>query len=156
MVEGKEFLVAELSDMVWPEQLVVPAKRFRLFIAADAAIISNQMIETFSQSALEHGMVCCCCWGPDCERVHDCVDVPIVKDENGENKFRGPNPNDVIMTSWYTRDSLKEALWAFVHVNTPSDGLAVGSEYWLAVVVKNSDWAKTARNYLRRSKYVSD
>lgn len=148
MVEGKEFCVLELDDLAWPDQLILPTTRFRLLIAADISEITNEAMDAFALSALENGMAYCCCWGPDCEKSHDIVDATIIKDETRGKRFRGPNPKDVILTTWHKNESLEETLEFFATLTNPSDGLLPDSNFWLAIVINNRDWAATARKFL--------
>ena len=86
------------------------------------------------------GMVYCCTWGPECERVHDIIDEVRIQDELGPRQFAGPNANDVIMTTWHDDESLADAIDFFLICTCPSDGLAEGSDSWLAISVANSGW----------------
>jgi hypothetical protein len=76
------FAVMEISSLNWPSTSL-PSKRFRLFVAADARAVNTDEIARFATDALDSGMVYCCTWGPDCERLHDIVDEVVVEDEFG-------------------------------------------------------------------------
>jgi hypothetical protein len=72
-----------------------------LFLAVNATSINDDTLRKTAKSLLESGLAYFCVWGPDCERVHDQVDLERLPDEP---KGR------VVMTTWYARESLSEAL----------------------------------------------
>ena len=139
----------ELSSLIWPSDLVIPSRRFRLFVAADVSALRVEKISDFADRALENGMVYFSAWGPGCGKFHDIVDEITVDDELGDRKFVGPNDRDTIMTTWHERDMLDEALDFFVKFACPTDGFAPDSEYWLMVSVSNEKWARTIRQRLQ-------
>ena len=99
MEPEKRFAVVRVDYLKWPNELKLPSTRFRLFVAANTIELDTQVLSSFALSALDHGMVYFCSWGPDCERFHDIVDQVIVKDDLNEHKFSGPTSEDVIMTT---------------------------------------------------------
>jgi len=139
--------VLHLDSMVWPN-LDLPSKQFRLFIAADATKIHDDQIETFAEAALSTGMIYCCTWGPDCSRVHDLFDDVILADELGPGLYAPPTADDVIMTTWHERDSLKKAVWYFANCTFPTKSFEHESEFWLAIAIGNRRWAASIERYL--------
>ena len=148
MIETKEFAVIELKELIWPSELHLPSKRFRLFVAADTQKLSVGAISDFAEAALRNGMVYLCTWGVGCERLHDIVDEVLVEDDLGPGMFRGPSSSDTIMTTWHARDSLEEALDFLATCAYPSDGFVEGSDYRLVLSVGHADWASRAREFL--------
>jgi len=153
MQEGIDFAVVEVSELVWPASLNLPSKRFRLLIAADTANCTVDVISEFAESALIKGMVYFCAWGSGCSRFHDIVDEVIVGDELGAHRFAPPSSEDVIMTTWHDDESLEEALDFFTTCAFPTDGYAEHSGYRVVICLANSEWASTARKFLREADF---
>jgi hypothetical protein len=156
MVENKDFAVIELSDFRWPSSIYPPSRRFRLLVAADVTTLETDAISKFASAALNCGMVYFCAWGPDCERLHDLVDEVIVNDELGERRFTGPNANDVIFTTWHSKEGLSEALDFFITCAEPTEGFLADSSYRLVIVAGNSDWVATARKSLQTAQFSAE
>ncbi len=153
MEQEKRFAVIQVPGLSWPPTLKLPAKRFRLFVAANISGVNTQIVSDFALAALNHGMVYFCSWGPDCERFHDIVDEVILEDNLNEHKFSGPGNGDVIMTTWHAHDSLEEAIDFFATCAVPTDGFAPESGFRLVICVGNQDWAAGADKLLRHTKF---
>ncbi len=151
MLANDRFLVIECDALIWPSELRISSKRFRLFVAADASRASVKVLSAFAQAALKRGMVYFCAWGPDCQRFEDIVDEDVVGDELDEKLYVGPTQDDVIMTTSHKTDTLDHALDFFVNWAIPTDGFATDSDCWVAVAVDNPEWAKSIRQRLDQS-----
>ena len=81
MTSPERFVVIEIRSFRWPADLILPAKHFRLFVAADATNRPRERISRLAEEALIRGMVYCCAWGPGCERVQDIVDDVLAASE---------------------------------------------------------------------------
>ena len=147
--------VIGLESLQWPDALIVPSKRFRLFVAADVRSIDARTLADFGEMALKKGMVYFCAWGPDCERFHDILDKVIVADDLGEHLFAGPSPHDTIMTTWHDDETLEDAVEFFTAAACPTHGFIPDSEYWIAIFLKNHEWEATIREQLRRGGFSS-
>lgn len=154
MAPDQKFPVIEVPDLVWPPELEVPSKRFRLLVAADTTNLSTEAAADFALAALNHGMVYFCSWGPDCERFHDIVDDVILGDDLTQQKFSGPKAGDVIMTTWHADETLEEALDFFAMSAVPTEGFAAESDFRLVICVGNSDWAATANKFLGSGEFL--
>jgi hypothetical protein len=152
MIENKDFAVIQLPDLRWPSSIQLPSKRFRLLVAADVTNVDTDAISNFASAALNCGMVYFCAWGPDCERLHDIVDEIIVKDDLGERRFTGPTANDVIFTTWHSKESLREALDFFATCAEPTEGFLADSGFRLVICAGNPKWVATARKSLQVAK----
>ena len=68
-------------------------------------------------------------WGPECERVHDCFDIPYLK-----GNWTG-NPEDTcdttIMTTWHSDEPLSEALWFFANSAFPAQAFEKTCRQWV-------------------------
>jgi|GEM_PF-2428516 len=85
-----------------------------LFIAADAASMSNDDLDAIVTAALDSHCLFACTWGPGCERFHDCFDdhdVMRVLDSTPERP--------IVMTSWHDRESLADAVHFAMTGNCP-------------------------------------
>lgn len=97
-----------------PARLRLPRTRFVCLLAMDANPVSVNAIAETAEKLLNAGTAYFCCWGPDCERVHDIIDEVLVG--------RGVTPiawADV-MTTWH-KDSLQEAVEFFLWSAMPAD-----------------------------------
>jgi hypothetical protein len=152
----QRFEVLELPELKWPTSLLrLPCPRFRLFVAADVEDVTVETMSEFALTALQRGMVYLCAWGPGCELLHDITDEVRLEDDLGEGKFCGPTRKDIVMTAWHAHETLDEALDFFVTHAVPTEGFVPGSDFWLVVCVRNSDWAETARRTLQTAKFLA-
>jgi hypothetical protein len=104
-----------------------------LFIAADARDVSTDTIARVAEQLLVLGLIYVCCWGPDCERVHDIFDEVHVGDCSTEPTF-------TLMSTWHSDEPLEEAIWFFIESAFPLDTEMATTSY-LAITVGSSDWA---------------
>jgi len=153
MVAGRDFAVVELTSLIWPPSLSLPATRFRLLVAADMREAEDSAIAQFASAALSAGMVYFCAWGPECERFHDIVDSVLENDDKGARRYAGPRSDDVVMTTWHDDESLEEALDFFAICAVPTDGLTPDSNFRLVMCVDNPGWAATAAQFLRSAEF---
>jgi hypothetical protein len=151
MLAKGRVLVIECESLTWPSNFRVPSKRFRLFVAADVARSSIEVLSTFAEAALAQGMVYFCAWGPSCERLEEIVDEIVVGDGSDGAGYEGPTRNDVIMTTSHKTDTLDEALDFFAEWAIPTEGFAPDSDYWVAVTVGNSSWAASVSKRLQQT-----
>jgi hypothetical protein len=153
MKQEKPFAVIQVPNLSWPILLQIPSRRFRLFVAADVAGVTTQVLADFALAALNMGMVYFCSWGPDCERLHDIVDEVLIADDLTEQKFSGPGNGDVVVTTWHADETLEEALDFFATSAAPTDGFALDSDFRLVLCVGNSDWVATANMFLKSADF---
>ena len=134
---GRRYCVGTVSgfDDI-PLVLDSVSTNFCLFLAIDATSISNEAIRKAAKSLLERGLAYFCVWGPDCERVHDLLDLERMPEE--------PR-NRVVMTTWHSEESLSEGLCYFANCAEPTEGFAADCRDWIAVSVKNEAWSQQIR-----------
>lgn len=145
-MKSTKFSVVERNALGWPDEMVVPAKYFLLFVACDASKISGEQIASFANEALAKGLVYCCIWGPDCERFHDLVDSSHIKRGNSES----PTVHDTVITTWHENESLEEAVEFFVLHALPTPGYLSENLFGLALSVSNKDWSTRIRLQIER------
>jgi hypothetical protein len=121
--------ITSLDNM--PENLQLPSKRFVCLLAMDARGLGVNLISALAEKLLNAGCVYFCCWGPDCERVHDIVDDVIV------DKGVTPISWGHVMTTWHSNDSLQEAVEFFLWLAAPNTTHAAHCASALALRVGN-------------------
>jgi len=107
---------------------------FALFVAMNAQGVADNEVLRGAQQLFSKGLACLCAWGPDCERIHDLFDV-AARDIN--SKLSG---DDVIMTTWHSRESLEEALWFFVHTAFVTEKFEKTCKDWIIAPISNLEW----------------
>lgn len=143
MLREPQLAVRTIHDLTLPPDLRIPTKYFRLLLAADLNDIDNAQLVGFSRELLERGIVYFCAWGKDCERIHDCMDEVIVAKELASESCVTP------VTTWHGDESLEEATEFLRDFTKPYDEYESDSYFWLALALKNEDWAATMRSVLQ-------
>jgi hypothetical protein len=126
--------VADLATVV-----STTSQHFGLLIAFDARGVEWEAIESVAEKLIGKGLVYLCAWGPDCERVHDAFDDASVE-LNAE-----PTDDDVIMTTWHSKEGLTEALWFFVNSAYPARSYEHSCNDWVIAIVGNPQWEQIVR-----------
>ena len=76
-----------------------------LLVAADTRGAPTAALTRIAEALLATGVRYTCCWGPDCERFHDCFD--------DAGHLLGVS--NELMTTWHAKESLSDALFFAVH-----------------------------------------
>lgn len=93
-IHGRELLLTTLTDWRWADPKL---DRFVLFTGADATSASDTQIAGYAQAGVASGCAYVCCWGPDCERVHDAFDRAAA--------------DQTVYSIWHSDESLAEAMY---------------------------------------------
>ena len=109
------FLLGVPSVDAIPVRLPRAGHRFVCLLAMDARALSVDAISSMAKKLLDAGCVYFCCWGPDCERVHDVIDEVIVGEGVTPIAWSG------VMTTWHDKEPLKEAAEFFLWAAAPDD-----------------------------------
>src|SRR5262245_48968823 len=109
------FLLGSSSIEAVPKDFRLPSKRFVCLLAMDARRLPVDAIAGLGELLLNAGAAYFCCWGPDCERVHDVIDEVIVG--TGVTPIGWAD----VMTTWHAKDSLKAATEFFLWSAAPDD-----------------------------------
>jgi hypothetical protein len=128
------FLSVPQADL-FPKVISVPSKHFAVFLALDATGLDHIVISNIVRPLLRAGAVYFCCYGPDCDRVHDAIDWEVV-----DSNIAKEDDGSVIMTTGHERDSLIEALWFFVFNAFPADKYLDECKAGLAISCGNPAW----------------
>ena len=121
--------VPSIDDI--PARLRIPSKRFVCLLAMDARQMTVDAIGAMAKKLLDAGVAYFCCWGPDCERVHDIIDDVIVG--AGVTPIAWAD----VMTTWHNEDSLKEATEFFLWSASPDDVYLADCSAAVAIRVGN-------------------
>ena len=117
----------------FPESISIPSQNFAVFLALDATGLDHTLISSIALPLLRAGAVYFCCYGPDCERVHDIIDEEIFNLELEKD-------SSVIMTSWHDDETLLDALWFFVFNSFPDNKYFDTCKAGVAISCGNSAW----------------
>ena len=137
---AKDFYFCSSDSVEILSEKIDPTSRyFAFFVAMDARNIADDEIARAATKLLSRGLVFLSAWGPDCERVHDLFDQSAFEINE---KLTG---NDVIMTSWHSKESLLEALWFFVHCAHATESFAAQCSNWIIATIGNPEWEREIR-----------
>ena len=131
------FLMEAADAAALPSHFVVGSDYFVALVVTDATKIDTSAISRVARILLKAGCVYFCCWGPDCERVHDIIDGAYASD--------GTDIGDrasTIMTTWHNDESLEEATWFALNVAFPDDQFFDKTEAVVAVAIGSADWSR--------------
>jgi hypothetical protein len=105
-------------------------------LALDGSQVSDLEIQTFASALIQAGCSYFCCWGPDCERVHDLID--------SANLALAPD-GPWAETTWHDNEPLSEAIWFSFNSARPDPayedtthavvGISIGNEQWSSEIL---------------------
>ena len=123
-------------------QLRAPSEHFILCIACDALGIPRGDLVDFAAAFIRAGAAYVCCWGPDCERLHDCFDEAdaIVNGEASDSR--------VLMTTWHADESLEESLWYALNSTFPASHYQDRTKAVIIVSIGDHGWYERVTTYL--------
>jgi hypothetical protein len=136
----------ELADKILPT-----SPNFALFIAMDPQSIADEKVKDFAKSLFSRGLASFSAWGPECEKVHDLFDAADAEVHPGK-----PTCEDFIMTTWHSRESLKSALWGFVHAGMTASNYEQTCKEWIIAVLENPAWEEEIRTSFSKINTLSE
>jgi len=116
-----------------PDSISLPCEKFAVFLAFDATGLNHAEIAPIAQALLRAGAVYLCCYGPDCERVHDIIDEELLQSTLDQR-----DASSVVMTTWHSDDPLEDALLFFVFNSYPDDEYFDACKAGLAISIHPS------------------
>jgi hypothetical protein len=124
-------------------QLRAPSEHFVLFIASDTSGIPGADLVAIASAIIRAGAVYICCWGPDCERFHDCFDEAdlVINGEASDSR--------VLMTTWHDDESLENALWFALNSTVPSSAFEASTKSVIVVSIGDQGWSDRVSTYLK-------
>jgi hypothetical protein len=125
-----------------PAEIVVGSRYFVSLMVCDASNTPPEEIAACARALLKAGCVYFCCWGPNCERVHDIVDEQYLI----ESGYSVNDDDSIIMTTWHNDESLEEAAWFAINVAFPDDRFFEECKAIVAVCVDNATWSEALKH----------
>lgn len=145
--QKSHFLVLRAESLTEAaEKIPLEVRQFVLLVAIDASGLSDEVVLRGAELLLARGAVYICVWGHDCERVHDCFDRIVI-----DNKLDLQDDEHTIMTTWHAREELDKAACFFRYGAYPTDGYAETCAHWIAISIRNDQWAAEIEKALNSS-----
>ena len=142
-VTERNLFVLELDSASDLRLLELPGEHFACLIAWDSCGESPQVVEQFARQVVGAGAAYVCCWGTECESVHDAFDTvdsyPNIGAPDGQ----------VIITAWHSDEPLYEAIWFFLCCTLPDEYAQESLTSAVAISVGNSDYSSQFRSALK-------
>ena len=135
--------VKSLTEL--PGSLSPDGRYFVAMLVCDARILTTNAIATAARKLIDDGCVYICCWGHDCERVHDIFDEELV-----ENGFDDAS-DDTIMTTWHAEEPLKDFIHFSLLHTEPTSKFRTDCSALVAIVIDDAEHATTIRNAFSNS-----
>jgi len=135
-VTNRQLFMLELSAKEPLPGVDLGSGYFCCLLACDASNYTVEEVSELVDPLIDAGCVYFCCWGPDCERVHDIIDES------------DPYTDSVVMTTWHDKDTLEDALWFFLNVTWPDAKFENSFNASLAISIGSSEWASSTRSAL--------
>ena len=129
------FLYHVSSVLAVPDSLDLGCQHFVAMLACNATKLSADDIATVARKLIDNGCAYFCCWGNDCERVHDIFDEEWIG-----NGFDNTS-DDTIMTTWHTDDTLEEFIEFSLRQTQPTSGYKNDCNALIAIVVDDAEHA---------------
>ena len=108
---------------------------FVAMLACDAGMADVTEIAALARHLIDAGCSYFCCWGKDCERVHDIFDEECV----GEGLF--DDSDDTIMTTWHSSDTLEEFITFCLRDTVPTGSFQATTKTTVAIVIDDQNSA---------------
>lgn len=112
-----------------PGQLQLPSEKFVYLLAWNASRATIATMRGVAEKLLGSGCVYFCCWGENCEKVHDVVDDVVVGDGSSDSASAN------IMTTWHSNEEIAEVTDFFLDTACPADSYLALCSTAVAVVI---------------------
>ena len=134
-----------LLELETPEQIDEHPFAFdqhsAILLAWNETNLAIAPISHVSKVTLRQRAVSICCWGPDCELVHDVLDEIIAGDDPESSIYP-----QTIITTWHPRESFDEVLWYFLSCAIPEEQFESSCRDSLVITIGASEGAVRVRN----------
>ena len=104
-------------------------KHFVAMLVCDASMSKVSDISSLARQLINAGCSYFCCWGADCERVHDIFDEGCVGDGSCDVS------DDTIMTTWHSSDTIEEFIAFSLLCTNPSKSYRATTNTTVAIVI---------------------
>lgn len=111
------------------------AGHFVALLVCDARLYPVTSLSRLARRLLDAGCVYFCCWGPECDRVHDIIDREYASGISSDGR------EATVMTTWHEDESLEEAAWFSLTSAYPDDEFTESCGTVLAVSIGSENWA---------------
>jgi hypothetical protein len=131
----------ELLIYVLPKLAVIPSTfdlegtHFVAMLVCNAGHASVGEIAEVANKLIDAGCAHVCCWGNDCEKIHDIFDEVWVGDGTIERTGH-------LMTSWHADETLDDFIHFSMATANPTDENRLGCRSLIALVVDDPESAK--------------
>ncbi|MBL8825123.1 MAG: hypothetical protein JNJ77_21225 [Planctomycetia bacterium] len=133
----RELFILEIPDAMKLPEICLSTPRFVCLLLWNAEKTSDKMLIDVANWLLNYGAAYLCCWGNDCERVHDTIDMVDIS--------RNPSCDQVVMTTWHRNELLDDAIYFALDIAWPDKGYSDGCGSVLAVCIDNAEIAEKVR-----------
>jgi hypothetical protein len=105
------------DDELWISQLLPPfrfispfdGQDFALLLVGTDSISSAEEREFVCREIVRQGCRYAVCAGEQCELWHDLIDDAYLAESHDDS----PSPDQMMMTTWHTQETLNEVVWHF-------------------------------------------
>ncbi len=139
-ISERELFVLELATPGELEQISSPSEHFACLIAWDAPDVSSEEIEQFARRLVEAGVSYVCCWGNDCERIHDIFDEVDLEPNIGSPE------GQTLMTTWHDDEPLSEAICFLLRTAWPDEYAEDTTNSSIAISIGSGIYAEEMRS----------
>ena len=135
---GRQLLLYHASSLNTVSDSLDPdCRHFVAMLVCDGRNLSADNIAKVARNLIDSGCAYFCCWGDDCERVHDIFDEEWVGD--GFNS----HSDDTILTTWHADDTLEQFIeFSLLHTQ-PTPGYEDECNALIAIVIDDAEHAST-------------
>ena len=138
------FLLSLSSPADLDATISLASSHFGCFIAWNARAQSAMSILSVIELLMRSGASYFCCWGDDCERVHDIIDeIDAAPDEELASPF-----NAVRTTTWHDEESLGEAIEFFLTTTLAHEHYEPTTRSALVLIIGDNKFASEVRKTL--------
>lgn len=124
----------------FPDEFTAPSRYFVAMLICDGTRLADKDVFALSRRLIDAGCAYLCCWGRDCERIHDLFDREWI--DNGFD----PESSDTIMTSWHTNDPLDDLIEHAIWFTEPTDKYQSQCRSVVALVIDDVESASRIKD----------
>ena len=130
-IHGRQLFLTTLTDSwEWSDPVI---GRFVLFTGGDATSANHAQIASYAEASVASGCAYVCCWGSDCQRVHDAFDLAAI--------------DQTVFSTWHSDERLAEAMY-FAAFLTHLDPDEVDGADVAVLFAVQPPWHEAARTLL--------
>jgi hypothetical protein len=144
-VHGRAIVHVEARSLdALAADLRVASDTFVLGIAADTTVLDGPDLVAAATRLIKRGASYVCCWGPGCERLHDCFDEAELSPETDTVD------GHTIMTTWHNAEPLEEMVWFALNSTLPTSFFTAATRTVVLASIAQSEWSDRMKSYVQR------